>query len=354
MNITFLIGNGFDLNLGLKTGYKDFLRFYLDQESINPKTKKVDEDIVAFKKLISEDIEYWSQLEKALGEKTIEAPLNTVEGIIRCKTDLDRSLQKYLKKQQTLLIFADKNQRNAAMQKSLDQFALFCKPRTRDRLQGMLQVHRDNLHFNAITFNYTNAFDLCFEGVPKSIGAHRTNGTTYEHVKGKCIHLHGTTEQSMIVGVDDKSQIANEQLADDPRVQRCLIKPKMNANSQEMRDDEAKRLIDNSTIIVVFGMSIGETDRTWWKSIANKMLGNTQTQLIIVDYFAEYDPSFTYLLDEPEDIIVERFLNVSKLNSAAKDSIRGRISVLFNTEMFKIETKNEVDQNEIEEALKST
>ena len=29
MNITFMIGNGFDLNIGLKTRYKDFILDYL-------------------------------------------------------------------------------------------------------------------------------------------------------------------------------------------------------------------------------------------------------------------------------------------------------------------------------------
>ena len=28
MNILYLIGNGFDLNLGLKTSYKDFINYY--------------------------------------------------------------------------------------------------------------------------------------------------------------------------------------------------------------------------------------------------------------------------------------------------------------------------------------
>lgn len=29
MNVTFLIGNGFDINLGLKTSYKDFYEQYI-------------------------------------------------------------------------------------------------------------------------------------------------------------------------------------------------------------------------------------------------------------------------------------------------------------------------------------
>ena len=43
MNITFLIGNGFDLNLGLDTSYNDFLNFYLQEKSGD------DEEIRGFK-----------------------------------------------------------------------------------------------------------------------------------------------------------------------------------------------------------------------------------------------------------------------------------------------------------------
>ena len=32
MNITFLIGNGFDLNLGLATAYSDFVKYYTQKK----------------------------------------------------------------------------------------------------------------------------------------------------------------------------------------------------------------------------------------------------------------------------------------------------------------------------------
>ena len=31
MNITYIIGNGFDINLGLKTRYVDFYKWYVDR-----------------------------------------------------------------------------------------------------------------------------------------------------------------------------------------------------------------------------------------------------------------------------------------------------------------------------------
>ena len=33
MNITYIIGNGFDINLGLKTSYRDFYEYILAQEN---------------------------------------------------------------------------------------------------------------------------------------------------------------------------------------------------------------------------------------------------------------------------------------------------------------------------------
>ena len=52
MNITFMIGNGFDLNLNLKTGYKDFYKYYIEN------TK---EDIIS--KSIKNNYELWADLE---------------------------------------------------------------------------------------------------------------------------------------------------------------------------------------------------------------------------------------------------------------------------------------------------
>ena len=63
MKITFFIGNGYDINIGLKTAYHDFLKWYVEQPSKN-------DTITDFKKIIEDGIEYWSDLEIALGKYT--------------------------------------------------------------------------------------------------------------------------------------------------------------------------------------------------------------------------------------------------------------------------------------------
>ena len=48
--ITFLIGNGFDINAGLDTRYSDFYQYYFDQ---------YPEDMLA--KTIRADYDFWSE-----------------------------------------------------------------------------------------------------------------------------------------------------------------------------------------------------------------------------------------------------------------------------------------------------
>lgn len=41
MNVTFLVGNGFDISAGLKTSYRDFYTWYLSQSTDDPAVTKV-------------------------------------------------------------------------------------------------------------------------------------------------------------------------------------------------------------------------------------------------------------------------------------------------------------------------
>lgn len=63
MNITFLIGNGFDRNLGLATTYSDFVKEY--KKSVG----KTD-NLKNFRKHIEENEELWSAAELAIGVYT--------------------------------------------------------------------------------------------------------------------------------------------------------------------------------------------------------------------------------------------------------------------------------------------
>jgi len=57
----FFIGNGFDLNIGLKTQFKDVLHSYI------AKTTEDDEVIDFFKNSMNEDFEIWADFEEKMG-----------------------------------------------------------------------------------------------------------------------------------------------------------------------------------------------------------------------------------------------------------------------------------------------
>ena len=60
MNVTLILGNGFDLNMGLPTAYSDFYKYYMLVDS--PKSTNL------IKQGIGEKSQTWADLEKSFGE----------------------------------------------------------------------------------------------------------------------------------------------------------------------------------------------------------------------------------------------------------------------------------------------
>lgn len=88
MNILFIIGNGFDLNLGLKTGYQDFYEYYIKQKSSSDVVKRLKEH------LEKERFKIWSDMELGMGAYT--AYVNSVVEFEEVCHDLSLSLRQYL------------------------------------------------------------------------------------------------------------------------------------------------------------------------------------------------------------------------------------------------------------------
>lgn len=61
MNITFLIGNGFDINIGLKTRYQNFYDYLKDSGNMKKLTSELNE-----KSNVDFDKVMWSDLELGL------------------------------------------------------------------------------------------------------------------------------------------------------------------------------------------------------------------------------------------------------------------------------------------------
>ena len=92
MNITFLIGNGFDIKLGLKTRYTDFYNIYIDSN----KDRNIDDNIKCFSELIEDNYETWADFEMAFAENAF----GTKYDIRDILEDFSKKFAEYLKRQE--------------------------------------------------------------------------------------------------------------------------------------------------------------------------------------------------------------------------------------------------------------
>lgn len=95
MNITFLIGNGFDLNLGLKTHYKDFYNVYCKgDECTTDSVQDLKDDIL--KKPAT-----WADAELAFGEFSNKFKKELSKKYLNCHNNFCLALSSYLQQQES-------------------------------------------------------------------------------------------------------------------------------------------------------------------------------------------------------------------------------------------------------------
>lgn len=348
MNITYFIGNGFDINIGLKTDYHSFLSWYLEEPSENPV-------ISEFKTLIQEDIETWSDLEFTLGKKTVASPLDEPETFLICKTDLDLHLQKYLKLENDTFPSPPYPEFIPQFRKSLYEFIKYCDPQAQDKLRNIYKQHiKGNHTINIIDFNFTDTVDLLWKKTPykihKSVHKKRKRKddtlldllkreiTAFDtfYYKGELIHIHGTLDRTMMTGVNDIGQLFNSSIKNNEDILKCCIKPLMNDHSGNNLNERVRNIIGKTDIFIVFGMSIGETDKMWWDEIVHQVISNPHSYLLLINYDSNYRQVLSYTRRYASKSMEDNLFRITQLGTSERLILNSRMSVLFNTNLFKL------------------
>lgn len=115
------------------------------------------------------------------------------------------------------------------------------------------------------------------------------NSSNLQQILNKeVINVHGVIDRFLTLGLNDETQLASDFFDKDDLID--LLKPDSLANSREYRRRNAENTIENSDIIVIFGMSMGSTDKHWWEKIADVLLKAKNKKLIIHLY--EKEPSY--------------------------------------------------------------
>lgn len=281
MKVTFLIGNGFDRNLGLATSYSEFIDKYKNKNIGNETLKK-------FRAHINDNEKLWSEAEVALGKCTGDFEYGKAEEFSECHEDICEELALYLKNQENRIEYdVNKEKIKVAMKKINTIIDPFPTEEKRLLEQVYLRHKSEFMFFNFICFNYTSTLDRCvslLESDGAVIGTHKNGNQIIPHKIGDVCHVHGTVDREMVFGVNDDSQILKNDIFDCVNgdiYKNLLIKRNANQSYQENTDGRAENIINESNIIYIYGMSIGTTDRLWWERICRWLELNEQHHLII-------------------------------------------------------------------------
>ena len=291
MNITFLVGNGFDLNLGLKTKYQDFLSTYVKKKDCIYQHTVNNDAIRVFKSDILDDFDKWSSAEEAFGEYTAEFAnrKRNADEFCDCHEDFCSRLAEYLDEQQqkfdveSQLEYVTNVFANSI---SFTNFINHFREKQQQQLKDAARVFGDAYNYNFINFNYTTTLDKCVNFVRENsgiLGVRRNDGKIYPNRIGEIIHVHGYTDRDMVLGVNDVSQIKDLGLFNGygDEYLNQFIKQKTNEMNENNIDERTHDLLKRSDLIYIYGMSIGKTDALWWQRIIQIMLNRKNVHTII-------------------------------------------------------------------------
>ena len=252
MNYLFIIGNGLDISCGLKTSYQDFFEYYL-------RVKSVDVDIDRMKSDIQHHrYENWSDLEMGLGNYSNNCK---DKGIFsKCLNNIKLELSEYLRNEGKKI--------SELKLKSVDPLVSLDKvldPEPQSRFLSFVNHNDTPDYIDIITFNYTPTLETLLEYKGQEIPiAKRT-------LLHSIVHVHGTLDDMMVMGVNDESQISNELLRDDIDVKEDFIKPEYNDACENNKNLICESLVKWADVIIIYGSSVGQSDDKWWKLIGGRM-----------------------------------------------------------------------------------
>jgi len=330
MNITFLIGNGFDLNLKLNTRYTDFYKYYIEND---PK------DLLS--KSIKEDYEMWSDLEVGLGEFLKDIDESQIEEFLDSKSTLERMLSEYLTLENNRVHIKDEKALAEEFKKKILNFFSDFNTLDKEHYHQIMGATRTQIQYNFITFNYTNILDEIVSASQKHckpFDNHTANNSNYTDSVAMPHHIHGKLTEDLILGLDNAEQILNEKLKTNPKLTNYIIKSAVNTALGEKKIEKAKQIIDNSKFICLFGLSIGDTDGMWWSYIIEWLKRDNNNRLVL---FVNKNTNVRLsgqekirFRDTNRELMVERSrCEVSKTLSAVQD----KIIIVPNSKIFNLE-----------------
>ena len=272
MNITFIVGNGFDCGLGLETDYRSFIKWYLQQ----PESDK--ESVQKMRSIIKGDIDTWADAEMAMAALPFSEFGGDVRNVaVECAHDFSGCLSGYIKSKERLALLPRKRSALSQLQKQFGKFFLdvfydgdfCCFPWENVPKNGVVYI-------NVVSLNYSHILDRLLPKVPVDYRNPETGNVCFIKFLPVC-HLHGEIDagsQSLSFGVGYEDQIVDTNLRRYSSRFGYLLKPKYDTELNYGKYLRVQKKIRNSKCVVIFGTSLGRSDSYLWIMMLQEFFRN--------------------------------------------------------------------------------
>lgn len=298
--VTFILGNGFDLGLGLKTSYNDMYDSYV----MHNKGDSPNISDFKFELMFYDSYDNWSDFE--MGMAKYAKQLSSEEDLIECVRNFKQHMVKHLREENDSITKIRLNSDGILklqneLTRSKTKFYQGLTPNVTKQIKNLIGDARST-EYNYITFNYTTVLEYIFAMV---------------ELEKPPLHIHGTLDKDVVLGVDNIEQLNDIRFELSKKGKRAFIKSEFNNQYDEDRVDTAMKIINESDIICTYGFSMGDSDRTWINALIEWMIADKNHHLVVYQYDTQKYNQYNYdeIMDVEED---KKEILINKLGIADK------------------------------------
>lgn len=285
MNITFMIGNGFDLGCGLKSTYSDIYNEYIKTAS---NAKVIDE----FKKMIEGNIGSWADFEMAMAKYS--SRFSSEEDFLICLRDFRKFVKIYISNEQRKFwervkaadFLTNKPKYTKLILRASSEFYRSPSKNRDSYFKALLDT--ESVKYSCVNFNYTNVFEMLFK--------------SFSNIDMDIVHVHGSIDEDIVLGIDNISQLPDLAYHVSTKMNRAFVKTEYNAAIDITRIQETEKKIAKSDIICIFGLKLGDSDFSWRENVLSWLIDDVKHHLFVYKHSAikcvDTDPDEQIELEE--------------------------------------------------------
>ena len=326
MNVTFMVGNGFDIAFGIDTSYKAFYEWYLSRPSSS-------QNIKTMKERIENDKENWSDFELGLGKYTYAFSKDTIQDFEECFKDAQESIVQFLsmKEDETKGKMNYNTEEYRTLRDSIFSFYEELPSAEREQIKEIID---DKITVNFISFNYTQILNKIVKMLVdnKSVVEILQPQLCHTVINPNVINVHGTLDNKPILGVSDSYMIKNSELLNNRFFKTYMLKPECVSALGEAWYSQARQLIQNSNVVCIFGMSLGRSDSVWWEELMDRLINDAKFHIVIF-WYDKTPPNSASIIEQlkAKEKIQRDLCEYSAATDAMIVELRKRVHVVFNT-----------------------